>query len=91
MTTDPLAAATAQISEMVTRKTNPLSSLEATFFVTESMSDQDAQTILQRLLAQRFLCQLDADIAQLLAQRLGVEVKWSHTRFDGEWKEGRGQ
>ena len=92
MTTDPLAAATDAIRAMIRRKANPRSTLEATFFVTSSMSDQDALRVLQRLIAQRYLCQLEGDIAQLLAQRLGVEVQWSHMPLlpGGGWMEGRG-
>jgi hypothetical protein len=89
-TPDALATATERIAELVKRK--GLSSLEATFTVSESLSEQDAKAALQRLIEQRYLCQMDADLAQLLAQRLGVEVQWSHAKFsgNGEWVEGRG-
>lgn len=92
MTTDPLAAATAAIAALVSRKTNPLSTLEAAFAVTEAMSEADARATLQQLIAQRYLCQLDGDIAQLLATRLGVQVQWSHMPLipSAEWREGRG-
>lgn len=92
MPTDPLATATDQIRTLINRKTAPLSPLAAIFQVTEAMSDEDAKSVLQRLMAQRFLSQMDADLAQFLAQRLGIEVKWSHTAIngDGEWIEGRG-
>lgn len=92
MPTDPLALATDAIRTLINRKTAPLSSLAATFQVTEAMSSEDATQVLDRLIAQRFLSVWDADMAQMLAQRLGVEVRWSHARFngDGEWVEGRG-
>ena len=53
----------------------------------------DARATLHKLIAQRYLCQVDGDIAQLLATRLGVAVQWSHARLalgDLEWKDGRG-
>lgn len=92
MTTDALAAATGKIRELISRKARPLSSLEATFEVTESMSEEDAAQVLDRLIAQRYLDTVNADMAQMLAQRLGLEVRWSHATFagDGEWIEGRG-
>ena len=93
MTTNPYAAATAAIHELVTRKVRPLTTLEAVFVVTEAMSEEDAKSVLHRLIAQRYLCQLDADLAQFLAQRLGVQVQWSHARLtvgELDWKEGRG-
>lgn len=91
--TDPLAAATAAIHELVTRRSRPLSALEAAFRVTEAMSEADARAVLYRLIAQRYLFQTDADVAQLLARRLGVEVQWSHMPLvpSAEWQEGRGQ
>lgn len=94
MPSDPLATATDRITGLIIRKKNPLSTLEAVCTVTEAMSDEDAKTILARLIGQRYLCQLDGDIAQMLAARLGVEVQWSHARLvmgSGEWREGRGQ
>lgn len=92
MTTDPLAAASDAIRALVKRKANPLTWLAATFTVIEAMDDATARAVLGRLMAQRFLAIYDADMAQLLAQRLGVEVQWSHATFmgDGEWIEGRG-
>lgn len=92
MTTDTYAAAVNTITELVTRKVRPLSTLEAAFHVTEAMSEADARNVLQQLIAQRYLCQLDGDIAQLIAQRLGVQVQWSHLPLSpsAEWKEGRG-
>lgn len=93
MPTDPLTTATESIRTLITRKTAPLSSLAAIFQVTEAMSTEDAKAVLTQLIRQRFLSLWDADMAQMLAQRLGVEVKWSHATFkgDGEWIEGRGQ
>jgi len=93
MITDPLAAATAAIAALVSRKVRPLSTLEAAYHVTEAMSEDDARSVLQRLMGQRYLCQLDGDIAQMLATRLGVQVQWTHARLtlgELEWKEGRG-
>lgn len=93
MITDPLAAATAAIAALVSRKVRPLSTLEAAFAVTEDMSEADARATLQRLIAQRYLCQLEGDIAQMLATRLGVQVQWTHARLalgELEWEEGRG-
>lgn len=92
MRQDPLTTAQESIRELTTRKVRPLSSLEAVFQVTEGMSADDATEALQRLLAQRYLCQLDSDIAQMLATRLGVEVAWSHMPLvpGGEWMEGKG-
>ncbi len=90
---DPLAAATDSIRSLVSRKVRPLSSLEAVYVVTEAMSEADAKTILRQLIAQRFLSQMDGDIAQMIAQRLGVPVQWAHARLngDGKWIEGRGE
>lgn len=93
MTTDPYAVAVNTINELITRKVRPLSSLEATFHAIEAMSEDDARATLHKLIAQRYLCQVDGDIAQLLATRLGVAVQWSHARLalgDLEWKDGRG-
>lgn len=92
MQPDPLAIATDSISDLITRKARPLSSLEATFNVVEAMDAATAKQVLGRLLAQRYLCQLKADLAQMLAQKLAVPVQWSHTKFNGggEWVEGRG-
>lgn len=89
---NPLATAQANIRELVMRESHPMSSLEAVFQVTEGMSEADARDAFQRLLAQRYLCQLDGDIAQMLAAKLGVAVQWSHLPLvpDGEWVEGRG-
>lgn len=90
MPTGPYAAATTAIYALVTRKVRPLSSLEAAFHVAEAMSKTDAQAVLDRLIAQRYLCQTDADVAQLLAQRLGVEVQWLHMPYrlvENGWKE----
>lgn len=90
---DPYTAAIATIHELVTRKVRPLSTLEAVFHVTEAMSETDARATLQRLMTQRYLCQLDGDIAQMLATRLGIQVQWSHMPLTpgAEWREGRGQ
>jgi len=92
MTTDPYAVAVNTINELITRKVRPLSSLEATFHAIEAMSEVDARATLHRLIERRYLCQLDADIAQFLAQRLGVQVQWSHMPLipSAEWREGRG-
>lgn len=92
MTPDPYAAAVNTINELVTRKVRPLSTLEAAYHVTEAMSEADARSVLQRLIAQRYLSQVDGDIAQLLATRLGVQVQWSHLPLSpsAEWREGRG-
>jgi hypothetical protein len=88
---DPLTIATAAIRELVNRKARPLSSLEAIFNVSESLSERDAAQILDQLIAQRYLSLWDADLAQMLAQRLGREVKWSHATFNGYgWNEGSG-
>ena len=93
MTTNPYTAAVNTITELVTRKVRPLSTLEAAFHVTEAMSEADARNVLQQLIAQRYLSQVDGDIAQLLAARLGVQVQWAHAMLTSgglEWKEGRG-
>lgn len=92
MPTDPLALATDAIRALVSRRLRPLSWLEATYLVTDSLSVEDATQVLARLLQQRYLALYDADMAQMLAVRLGVEIHWSHSTFkgDGEWVEGRG-
>lgn len=89
---DPLTNAQASIRDLMTRKARPLSSLEAVFQVTEGMNEADAADALRRLIGQRYLCQLDGDIAQMLAAKLNVPVQWSHLPLvpDGEWVEGRG-
>jgi hypothetical protein len=88
---NPLTTATAKINELVTRRNRPLSVLEATFTVAELMTEADAHDALDRLIAKRFLARDDADLAQMLAQKLGRPVQWSHTRFGvGEWVGGRG-
>lgn len=96
MTTDPLTTTYNNIGRFVGRKVQPLSSLEACFIVCEAMSEADAKAVLAKLMSQRHLCQLDGDIAQMLAAKLGVEVQWSHKPLgdfvsgDGQWVEGRG-
>lgn len=89
---DPLATATESIRTLVSRRINPMPLLQATFMVVEVMSTEDAKQVLAQLLRQRYLAQTDADMAQMLAARLGVGVQWSHATFkgDGEWVEGRG-
>lgn len=93
MQLDALDAATNAIRELANRRIRPLSWLEATFAVVEAMSEAEAKTVLQQLMTQRFLAVYDADLAQMLAQRLGVPVQWSHAMLsgDGEWIEGRGE
>lgn len=93
MPADPLAAATQKIRELVSRKVRPLGWLEAAFLVSEGMPDDDAKEAFKQLLQQRFLVRPDADLAQMLAARLGVEVQWSHMPLvpGAEWQEGRGQ
>jgi hypothetical protein len=88
---DPVATATDAIRELVHRKVRPLTWLEATFVVTESMTPEAATQALKQLLGQHYLALPDADLAQMLAHKLGVEVQWSHTRFNGDgWHEARG-
>jgi hypothetical protein len=88
---DPLATATDAIRELVHRKLRPLSWLEATFAVAESLTTEKATAVLGQLLQQRYLAVYDADLAQMLAQKLGVEVRWQHTCFNADgWNEGRG-
>lgn len=93
MQSDLLAQATSRIHELVNRKVRPLTELEATFGVSESMSEEDAIVLLQQLLRQRFLCRSEADLAQFLATKLSIEIEWSHMELvpSGEWLEGRGQ
>ncbi|MCC6457841.1 MAG: hypothetical protein IT328_22990 [Caldilineaceae bacterium] len=90
MHTDPLATATERIRDLTRKGRSPL---EATFTVSELMSDSDAAMVLDRLIAQRFLARPDADLAQMLATRLGREVRWQHAHFNDSdgWHEGRGQ
>lgn len=93
---DPLATATNAIRDKVSSKNNPLSWLEAAFVVTERMSESDAKEALGQLIRRQFLSVHDADLAQMLAARLGVQLQWSHKPLaefisgDGEWIEGRG-
>lgn len=89
---DPLAAATDSIRRLVNRRIRPLSWLEATFLVVDGMTNEVAAVVLDQLMAQRFLAIYDADLAQMLAQKLGRPVQWAHARLngDGEWIEGRG-
>lgn len=95
MQTTPLDAATDSVRKLANRKIAPLSWLEATFAVVEGMSTEVATQVLDQLLRQRFLAIYDADMAQMLAQKLGREVQWSHARFpiteDRDWEEGRGE
>jgi hypothetical protein len=91
MRPDPLATATDAIRELVNRKVRPLSWLEATFAVVEAMTTEKATATLAQLIQRRYLAIYDADLAQMLAQKLGVEVQWRHARFNGDgWNEGRG-
>lgn len=91
-----LATITDKISQLVSRKAAPLSSLEACFIVCEGISEADAKAVLAKLMSNRYLSQLDGDIAQMLAARLGIAVQWSHMPLNdfvwgsGEWVEGRG-
>lgn len=90
---DPLTAATEAIHALCNRKARPLSWLEACFEVTEAMDTETATEALQQLIARRYLDRESADIAQMLATRLGIPVQWSHMPLipGAEWKEGRGQ
>lgn len=90
MPTDPLATATAQIRLLVDK--HKKSWLEATYFVSESLSEEDAKQVLIALIHRQFLSIGDADLAQMIAARLNVPLQWSHARLngDGEWVEGRG-
>lgn len=91
-----LAAITDKISRLVSRKTAPLSSLEACFIVCEEMSETDAKAVLAKLMSSRYLSQIEGDIAQMLSARLGIEVTWTHKPLgdfvsnSGEWVKGRG-
>lgn len=87
----PLPTAQQAIASMLARKGNTLSSLEATFATVELMSEADANAALDALIAQRHLCQMDADLAQMLAQKVQRAVRWRHYEFGtGNWNEGRG-
>lgn len=87
----PLPAAQHAIATMLARKGNTLSSLEATFATVELMSEADANAALDALIEQRWLDRDNADLAQLLAQKVGRAVGWRHlTLSNNEWHEGRG-
>lgn len=93
MPTDPLTATTEQIHELMTRRFRPLPALAAIFEVTEAMDTGTATTVFTQLVARRYLDRELADLAQMLATKLGVEVQWSHMQLTpgAEWQEGRGQ
>lgn len=86
---DALATATERIRDHIRKGRSPL---EATFTVSEQMTDSDAAAVLDRLMAQQFLACPDADLAQMLATRLGRGVRWQHAHFNDSdgWHEGRG-
>ena len=83
--TDPLTTATDAIRKLARRKQNPVSWLEAAFIVSERMSTDDATQVLTQLIQRQFLCTHDGDLAQMLAAKLGVELRWSHTNLAGRW------
>lgn len=89
---DPLSTATERIRN-ASRRENPLA---ATFLVVEGMDEVTAKEVFAALLRQQFLDCASADLAQMLSQRLGVAVAWSHKPLgdfvggNGEWAEGRG-
>lgn len=92
MTTDPLSVATDKISN-TSRRQNPL---VATFLVVEAMDEATAKEVFTQLMHRQFLDCASADLAQMLAAKLGVAVQWTHKPLgdfvsgDGEWAEGRG-
>lgn len=88
---DALLIASEDIRSLVYRKRNPLPWLEAIFTVAEGMTEGFAAQVLEQLLAQRFLAVYDADLAQMLAQKLGRQVTFTHIALTGDtWREGRG-
>lgn len=87
----PLPTAQHAIATMLARKGNTLSSLEATFATVELMSEADANAALDALIEQRWLDRDNADMAQMLSQKVGRAVRWRHlTLSANEWHEGRG-
>lgn len=85
-----LSTVTDRIRELVHKRS--MSWLAATFAVTESMTTQDAQAALKELLFRDGLSVHEADMCQMLAQRLGVELEWEHVKFNGDGipEKGRG-
>jgi hypothetical protein len=88
---DPLTLATDRIHEPANRRINPMDPLIAAFTVTEAMDTETAKQVLQQLLAQKYLAEPDANLAQLLSQKLGIALQWRHVELmgDGGWREGR--
>lgn len=87
----PLDIVTNKIRERVEDKKCPEDWLTATFRVVEIMSERQARLIYDAL-AGKLLTVHDADLAQLIAQRLGIAITWRHIDLapGSQWQEGRG-
>lgn len=66
--------------------------LTAGFWVVEALNNEGAAAALRALCHADGLCRADADLAQLLAAKLGQPIRWRHMQLGGDtWREGRGE
>jgi len=89
---DPLDIVIDRIRQRVDDKRHPEDRLTATFHVVSLMTDRQARLIYDAL-ADKTLTVHDADLAQLVAQKLNIEIAWRHIDLTvgAEWQEGRGR
>lgn len=75
--------------------TQPSQRMTRTFHLVTGLAKANAETCYQGLLAERCLMQHEADLLQMLSQRLAKPVTFHHAVFvlgqTVEWKEGRYQ
>lgn len=76
-------------------ETKPSQRLQRMFHLATGLAQGNAETCYQGLMAERCLMQHEADLLQMLAQRLGKDVMFQHAKFvlgqPVEWREGRWQ
>lgn len=88
---DPLDIVTERIRARVDDKRRPVDWLAATFNVVELMTERQARIVYDALIGKP-LAVHDADLLQMVAQKLGIELHWQHIDLApfSQWDEGRG-
>ena len=88
---DPLDIVTERIRALVDDKRRPVDWLAATFQVVEIMTERQARIVYDALV-NKPLAVHDADLLQMVAQRLGITITWQHIDLApfSQWEEGRG-
>lgn len=86
---DPLDIVIDRIRALVDER-RPVDWLTATFQVVEIMTERQARIIYDALVG-RSLAVHDADLLQMVAQKLGIELHWRHMDLapGSQWQEGR--